>query len=83
MWRLTADDEARFSRALPLEGVPDTRPKPWIQHVLPVNAMNFCAFTIAPCQSGVDIAEASEVLVSTPNAIRLDGVCLFSCPPIH
>lgn len=74
VWKFSAEDEKGLSQALPLDGVPDTRPKPWIQHVLPVNAMNFCALAMAPCQSGVSISEASEVLLSTPNAIHLDGV---------
>ena len=74
VWKFSTEDEEGLSRILPLDGVPDTRPKPWIQHVLPVNAMNFCAFTMAPCQPNIPVSEASEVLVSTPNAIHLDGV---------
>lgn len=74
MWKLTSEDEEGLSRALPLDGAPDTRPKPWTQHVLPVNAMNFCAFAMVPCQPGVSISEASEVLISTPNALHLDRV---------
>lgn len=41
---------------------------------MPVNAMNFCAFAMAPCKPGIPVSEADEILVSTPNAIHLDGV---------
>lgn len=74
VWKFAAGDEERLSRVLPLDGAADERPRPWIQHVMPVNSMNFCAFTMAPCQPGVEISEAAEVLVATPNAIHLDGV---------
>ncbi|SPO01402.1 related to ASTRA-associated protein 1 [Cephalotrichum gorgonifer] len=80
VWKFTAGEEAGYSQALPLDGVPDTRPKPWIQHILPVNAMNFCAFAMAPCRAGISIAEASEVLISTPNAIHLEGLDIYHLP---
>lgn len=79
VWKFGAADEARLSQALPLDGVPDTRLKPWIQHILPVNAMNFCAFAMASCSAELSVAESNEILVSTPNAMHVEGVRSLAC----
>ncbi|OKL58085.1 ASTRA-associated protein 1 [Talaromyces atroroseus] len=62
VWRIkSSDDEELLSRVLPVERNQDTSsssssssssqktqsaPEPWLLHSLPVNALNFCAFTL-------------------------------------
>jgi hypothetical protein len=46
IWQLRASDEATFSTLLPAEDTTTSRPKPWLLHTLPVNTLNFCAFSM-------------------------------------
>ncbi|KAH7398413.1 WD40-repeat-containing domain protein [Pyrenochaeta sp. MPI-SDFR-AT-0127] len=46
IWQLRASDEAVLSTVLPAEEVKQQRPKPWLLHTLPVNTLNFCAFSM-------------------------------------
>lgn len=52
-------DESTLSTALPAEVSPSDRPMPWLLHTLPVNTLNFCAFSMcyAAELDGTDIAE--------------------------
>jgi len=79
-WKLTEDDESSLEKSLPVQGVPKSHPKPWVQHVLPVNSMNFCAFadcdygnlelgSLAPSEPG-----SCELLIAAPNALTLEAV---------
>ncbi|CAI6273589.1 unnamed protein product [Periconia digitata] len=73
IWQLDPSNTATFSKALPAEGADIDRPKPWLLHSLPVNTLNFCAFSVYhdrhvsqdshPEQSH---ASASSVLVAVP-----------------
>jgi hypothetical protein len=80
VWRLTEDGETTLEKSLPVQGVSESHPKPWIQHVLPVNSMNFCAF--AACERGnLDLGTvanlepaACDLLVAAPNALTLEAV---------
>jgi len=73
VWKFSEEDEAKLSKAPPLDNVPD-RPKPWIQHVLAVNSMNFCSFAMASCKADQSISESDEVLVAAANPVILEGV---------
>ena len=46
IWQLRTSDEATLSTVLPAEPTKDERPKPWLLHTLPVNTLNFCAFSV-------------------------------------
>ncbi|KAF2630946.1 WD40 repeat-like protein [Macroventuria anomochaeta] len=49
---MRASDESTLSTALPAEATSGDRPMPWLLHTLPVNTLNFCAFSMcyAPVQ---------------------------------
>ncbi|OAL54432.1 WD40 repeat-like protein [Pyrenochaeta sp. DS3sAY3a] len=46
IWQLRAEDEPTLSTALPAEQATEQHPKPWLLHTLPVNTLNFCAFSM-------------------------------------
>lgn len=46
VWQLRASDESTLSTVLPAEDPTAHRPKPWLLHTLPVNTLNFCAFSM-------------------------------------
>lgn len=48
IWQLSATDETHLSSLLPTEGPITHHPKPWLLHMLPVNTLNFCAFSLLP-----------------------------------
>ncbi|PSN61882.1 WD40 repeat-like protein [Corynespora cassiicola Philippines] len=54
IWQLRATDEDVFSTVLPADGASLHRPKPWLLHTLPVNTLNFCAFSMCPEQYAFD-----------------------------
>ncbi|KAF2031474.1 WD40 repeat-like protein [Setomelanomma holmii] len=45
VWQLRVQDENTLSTVLPAEDAATPRPKPWLLHTLPVNTLNFCAFS--------------------------------------
>ncbi|KKA29380.1 hypothetical protein TD95_004037 [Thielaviopsis punctulata] len=82
--QLAEADEIALSKEPPLNALPELRPKPWVEFVLPVNSMNFCAFSA--CDSNPlnththDIGYASEIYLATPNALQLEGIDIFHIP---
>ncbi|KAK1145982.1 Astra associated protein 1 Asa1 [Aspergillus melleus] len=52
MWKIRPQDEAVMQKTLPVDVQTETEPQrqygsqPWMVHSLPVNALNFCAFSI-------------------------------------
>ncbi|CAI4213053.1 unnamed protein product [Parascedosporium putredinis] len=83
VWKFGAQDESSLSQIPPLDSVTDDRPKPWTQHVLPVNSMNFCAFSMASCKAGQSIADSPEVLIAAANPTILEGVDIYHLPSQH
>jgi hypothetical protein len=65
IWQLRLSDEASLSTTLPAEDSISPRPKPWLLHTLPVNTLNFCAFSM--CHEHV-----SEAFQSLP-AVDSEG----------
>lgn len=63
VWQLRAADEGTLSTVLPAEDPATTRPKPWLLHTLPVNTLNFCAFSI--CRQFPETDDA--VLIAVPS----------------
>ncbi|KAH4932604.1 hypothetical protein HBI65_211170 [Parastagonospora nodorum] len=72
IWQLRASDEPTFSTVLPAEDATTPRPKPWLLYTLPVNTLNFCAFSL--CSSSAHdgpnkvVGTSSDaMLVATPS----------------
>jgi len=70
VWKLTHDDEAGLSIALPLDKSVPPRPEPWVLHILNVNTMNFCAFAAGPGREEVE----GGLLVAVPNTLASESV---------
>ncbi|KAI2641241.1 WD40 repeat-like protein [Xylaria nigripes] len=80
VWKLAAADEAMLSTALPLDDSAPERPQPWILHILEINTMNFCSFTLCPQDSGTDLTACNELLVAVPNTLATEAVDIFHLP---
>jgi hypothetical protein len=52
IWQIRAEDESALSTALPSEEPSGDRPMPWLLHTLPVNTLNFCAFSMCYAHAG-------------------------------
>ncbi|KAH7035801.1 WD40-repeat-containing domain protein [Microdochium trichocladiopsis] len=76
VWKLTEDDEASLSVALPLDKGAAHRPEPWLLHLLNVNTMNFCAFASCPAGRGTD----DELLVAVPNTLASESIDIYHLP---
>jgi hypothetical protein len=63
IWQLRASDEITFSTVLPAEDTTTTRPQPWLLHTIPVNTLNFCAFSM--CYERTTSTEVQDVSDST------------------
>ncbi|KAF2129470.1 WD40 repeat-like protein [Dothidotthia symphoricarpi CBS 119687] len=46
IWQLRPADESALPTVLPAENAADQQSKPWLLHTLPVNTLNFCAFSM-------------------------------------
>jgi hypothetical protein len=90
MWKLRPEDETFLNKTLPVDATesaqPGSKTQPWLLHSLPVNALNFCAFSMAfvnpdglpafPSQSG----RPENTLFAVPNALDSGGVDIFHLP---
>ncbi|KAF9739694.1 hypothetical protein PMIN06_004001 [Paraphaeosphaeria minitans] len=68
IWQLRGAHES-YSTLLPADGAGPHRPKPWLLHTLPVNTLNFCAFTMCYQRRGVassDSASDEPIYVAVP-----------------
>ncbi|KAJ4986294.1 Dihydroxyacetone phosphate acyltransferase [Stagonosporopsis vannaccii] len=52
IWQIRTGEESALSTALPAEEVFGDRPVPWLLHTLPVNTLNFCAFSMCYASQG-------------------------------
>ncbi|KAK4191916.1 WD40-repeat-containing domain protein [Podospora australis] len=81
VWKITVEDEGRMSATLPLDPTPESRPQPWLLHVLEINTMNFCSFSYCPASADVgSTAAASDILVAVPNTLASEAVDIFHLP---
>ncbi|KAL4784223.1 WD40-repeat-containing domain protein [Aspergillus varians] len=100
VWRFRAQDEEILQKTLPVNpsGQPTNSPQsqtqsqPWLIHSLPVNALNFCAFSIlalgsneSPQQSDAGAEKSDEIpsstaLIAVPNALDSGATDLFHLP---
>jgi WD40 repeat protein len=86
------EDEGYLNKSLPVDIAESDRSKsatqPWLLHSLPVNALNFCAFsmTFLDLSSSTSSKSASElvpsrvVLFAVPNALDSGGIDIFHLP---
>jgi len=75
VWKLAAEDESAMSTSLPLNPVPETRPQPWLLHLLEVNTMNFCAFAACAPPTDGSGGLGPELSVAVPNTLASEAVC--------
>ncbi|KAL1597792.1 Astra associated protein 1 Asa1 [Paraconiothyrium brasiliense] len=68
IWQLRGGDAA-YSTVLPADGADTHRPKPWLLHTLPVNTLNFCAFTM--CYQRGDIGAFAPSTTVSDEAIYI------------
>ncbi|KAJ5690403.1 hypothetical protein N7462_004795 [Penicillium macrosclerotiorum] len=94
VWKLRTEDESFLDKTLPVDISGsvnlDQGTKPWLLHSLPVNALNFCAFSmtivsVAENPDQTDICQPSvekrrNVLFAVPNAIDSGGIDIFHLP---
>ncbi|KAL5118092.1 Astra associated protein 1 Asa1 [Pleosporales sp. CAS-2024a] len=74
IWQLRACDESTLSTILPAEDPTTPRPKPWLLYTLPVNTLNFCAFSMCPENASFSspspcsaAASQDAILIATPS----------------
>ncbi|CBX93982.1 hypothetical protein LEMA_P036560.1 [Plenodomus lingam JN3] len=77
IWQLRQADEATLSTTLPADQAAADQPKPWLLHTLPVNTLNFCAFSMShndnhPSAQSHQLVEHSKIDDST----RSDSVLI-------
>ena len=104
VWRFRAQDEEILQKVLPVDRVADggdggestgTGVQPWMVHSLPVNALNFCAFSLLflaeDSDASGDMAEeeqtqeeamplSSSALIAAPNALDSGALDIFQLP---
>ncbi|KAJ5529235.1 hypothetical protein N7527_002628 [Penicillium freii] len=90
VWKLRPEDESFLDKTLPVDATESalagSKTQPWLLHSLPVNALNFCAFSMAfvnsdglpglPSQSG----KPENTLFAVPNALDSGGIDIFHLP---
>lgn len=79
VWQLTADEEASFSKQLPATDPSMHRKKPWLLHSLPVNTLNFCAFTMCQLYSSTGESERSKEPEQSGDSVH-DNAVLVAVP---
>ncbi|MCJ1351204.1 MAG: ASTRA complex subunit [Icmadophila ericetorum] len=89
IWQLSEIDEDSMDKSLPIDDTNTERRQPRLLHILTVNALNFCSFTL--CLD--DAVEASSeivskqgssgrpaILIAVPNTIDSNGIDIFQLP---
>nr|KAK5446820.1 Astra associated protein 1 Asa1 [Exophiala xenobiotica] len=85
VWQVRSQDIAVLDTKLPGDGAHPDQAQPWLSHSMPVNALNFCAFSMCdetPEQHSSD-AEASPQLIASPNGLDSGGIDIFQLPSEH
>lgn len=94
IWKLRVEDEAFLDKTLPVDtagsDVSASKTHPWLVHSLPVNALNFCAFSMTfinpspgpslPTSQGDGNAPKPATLFAVPNALDSGGIDIFHLP---
>ncbi|KKK13324.1 hypothetical protein ARAM_001991 [Aspergillus rambellii] len=95
VWRFRVQDEESLQKTLPVDigdsSQSGTGNQPWLVHSLPVNALNFCAFSMQFLETGLhtheddgskpsDSVPPSSALIAVPNALDSGAIDLFHLP---
>lgn len=94
VWRVRSEDEPFLDKTLPVDvtvsNIAGNKTQPWLVHSLPVNALNFCAFSMtilnnsgdSPLQAPQDGLNTpkSTILFAVPNALDSGGIDIFHLP---
>lgn len=95
VWRFSVQDEENLQKTLPVDIEKTSSAaasQPWLVHSLPVNALNFCAFSMVFLpQDKVNMesdasgfskenTSLSSVLIAVPNALNSGAIDLFHLP---
>lgn len=90
MWKIRSEDESLLDKTLPVDASEAAqagcKPQPWLLHSLPVNALNFCAFSMtfvnSDGTSGVSSQDTKpeSTLFAVPNALDSGGIDIFHLP---
>lgn len=81
VWQVRSQDIAVLDTKLPGDGAHPDQAQPWLLHSMPVNALNFCAFSMCDetPQEHSD-AEAAPQLIASPNGLDSGGIDMFQLP---
>ncbi|ROT41901.1 WD40 repeat-like protein [Sodiomyces alkalinus F11] len=80
VWKISSENEAGLSRALPLDSNAPPRPQPWLLHLIEVNTMNFCTFASCPPLESTAQSSEPELLVAVPNTLASESIDIFHLP---
>ncbi|KAJ5246343.1 hypothetical protein N7468_001326 [Penicillium chermesinum] len=88
VWKIRAEDEGFLGKSLPVDvassGTQKTQAQPWLLHSLPVNALNFCAFSMttvtSPDAEKSGDAAPKAAFFAVPNALDSGGIDIFHLP---
>ncbi|KAI4181285.1 MAG: hypothetical protein L6R41_006710 [Letrouitia leprolyta] len=89
IWQLGPEDEELIEKTLPINKPPITTPQPWLLHMLTVNTLNFCSFSM--CPDGLPLPYTSHVavkaknhstpiLIAVPNTTDSAGIDIYQLP---
>ncbi|KAF1955870.1 WD40 repeat-like protein [Byssothecium circinans] len=76
IWQFDAASTSNLSTVLPADGETKDRPKPWLLHSLPVNTLNFCAFSICIAEHAL-VKDAVATIQPNPKS---DDSILIAVP---
>lgn len=83
IWELTDGEEEFMDKSLPIDDATTERRQPWLLHMLTVNALNFCSFTLCLDEAVEPLTEVvpiqskpayPPILIAVPNTVDSNGV---------
>ncbi|KAL8831094.1 MAG: hypothetical protein Q9170_005444 [Blastenia crenularia] len=89
VWQLRPEDEEVVGQTLPIDKPSTNGPQPWLLHMLTVNTLNFCSFTMCldglpqpyPPQSAINAKKhPPPILIAVPNTIDSGGIDVYQLP---
>ena len=90
VWKIRTEDESFLDKTLPVDAAEaeqaESKTQPWLLHSLPVNALNFCAFSMVFVNSDgfpglpSQLTKPETTLFAVPNAMDSGGVDIFHLP---
>jgi hypothetical protein len=81
IWQIRAEDESTLSTALPSEEPSGDRPMPWLLHTLPVNTLNFCAFSMCYAHAGGRLGGCENPDVTTKTNLNEETASILVAVP--